>query len=228
MSRRQERELILIVEDDPHVSEMLHTYLRTKQYRLITTPMGEEAIELCRKERPSVVLLDINLPDIDGYEVSRRLRADLATQSLPVIFLTQKHEREHRLAALQTGDDFITKPFDMEELYLRIRNAVHQARYRAGIDRVSGLPGAPLVEAQLKTLLQRTEWAVLLVSVEGFERFERAYGHLVEKFVEYVAQLVRDVVDQAGNFEDFCGRVDVVQYVVVTTPSRVADLRARI
>jgi GGDEF domain-containing protein len=116
----------------------------------------------------------------------------------------------------------------MEELYLRIRNAVRQARYRAGIDHVSGLPGGPLVEAQLKTLLQRTDWAVLLVSVEGFERFERAYGHLVAKFVEYVAQLVRGVVDRAGDFGDFCGRVDVVQYVIVTTPFRVADLRTQL
>jgi len=229
MPRRQDKELILIVEDDRDISEMLCTYLRTKQYRMATTPMGEDVLDICRRERPSLILLDINLPGIDGYEVCRRLRDNLATSNLPVIFLTRNKSRESKLAGFQTGgSDYITKPFDMEELYLRVSNAIRLSKYRAGVDSVSGLPSGPLVEEQLKSLLHRDDWAVLLVSVEGFRHFERTYGHLRDKFAAYVAQLIRDAVDQAGNFEDFVGRVDTVQYIVITTMPRVPRLRQRI
>ena len=191
MPRPQDRDLILIVEDDGDVSEMLCTYFRTKQYRLATTPMGSEVLELCSRDRPSLVLLDINLPDIDGYEVCRRLRDNLATSNLPVIFLTQEKARDSKLAGFQIGgSDYITKPFDMEELYLRVSNTIRLSKYRAGLDTISGLPSGPLVEEQLKALLFRDEWAVLLVSIEGFGHFERRYGHLKEKFAAYVAQLV--------------------------------------
>jgi PleD family two-component response regulator len=229
MPRPQDKDLILIVEDDQDVSDMLCTYLRTKQYRLAATPIGEDVIDLCRQDQPSLVLLDINLPGIDGYEVCRRLRDNLSTSNLPVIFLTRKKTRESKLAGFQIGgNDYITKPFDMEELYLRVNNAIRLSKHRAGIDNVSGLPSGPLVEEQLKTLLHRDDWAVLLVSVEGFGHFERTYGHLKDKFAAYVAQLVRQSVDQVGNFEDFCGRVDTVRYIIITTPPRLPRLRQRI
>ncbi len=224
-----DKELILIVEDDRDISEMLCTFLRTKQYRLITTPMGEEVLDICRRENPGLILLDINLPDIDGYEVCRRLRANLATRSVPVIFLTQKREREDRLTGFESGgDDYITKPFDMEELYLRVNNILRRAKHRAGIDSITELPMGPPVEAQLKSLLNRDNWALVLVAVEGLEEFLRTHAHLKEKLIGYVAQIVKHSVDQVGNFEDFVGRVGVAEFIIITTPPRVARLKERI
>ena len=222
-----DKDLILIVEDDPYISQMLSTYLSTKRYRLVTTAMGREALPICQAEKPSLVLLDINLPDIDGYEVCRILRGNLATSTLPILFLTQKKLQEERLAGLQVGaNDYITKPFDMEELYLRVRNAIRQAEHQAGIGHVSHLPEGPLIAEQLKALLYRSNWAVLSVRVERFDRFLEQYGHLEDKFVQYVGQLVRQATDDAGNFEDFVGRVATVHLIVITTPERVDRLRA--
>ena len=192
MLKHQEKDLIMIVEDDHDISEMLCAYLRTKQFRSVATPMGKDVLELCRQERPNLILLDINLPDIDGFEVCRRLRANLATSNLPIIFVSQKADREARIAAFENGgNDYITKPFDMEELYLRVSNTLRLQRYRACIDNVSGLPSGPLVEEQLKTLLHRRNWALVLITVKEFEHFEYAYSHLKDKFAAYVAQLVR-------------------------------------
>jgi DNA-binding response OmpR family regulator len=223
------KDLILIVEDDPYISQMLSTYLSTKRYRLTTTPMGQEALPLCRIEMPSLVLLDINLPDIDGYEVCRQLRENLATSTLPILFLTQKKLQEDRLAGLRVGaNDYITKPFDMEELYLRVRNAIHRSKHRAGIGHTSRLPEGPLVSEQLKTLLYSPDWAILSVRVENYQQFAEAYGHLEGKFVQFMGQLVRQAVDEAGNFGDFVGRAGTVHFIVVTTPARIDRLRARI
>ena len=225
----KERDQILIVEDDQNVAEMLCTFLRTKKYRLLTTPMGEDVVEICQRERPSLVLLDINLPDIDGYEVCRRLRENLATSSIPIVFLTQKNLRQDKICGLDLGaDDYITKPFDMDELHLRMRSVLRRAKYRAGIDQASGLPGGPLVEGRLKALLSREDWAILLVSVENFDYFTRQYRHLKGKFAQYIGQLVRRAVNDLGNFEDFVGRVGTVEFIVVTTPPRVLRLQERI
>jgi CheY-like chemotaxis protein len=229
MLKGQERDLILIVEDDQEVSDMLCTYLRTKRYRLATTPMGGDVLVLCQVERPNLILLDINLPDMDGYQVCRLLRKNLATSTLPILFLTQRRQREERLQGLQVGaDDYITKPFDVEELHLRMRNALRRSKHRAGIGQVSGLPEGPLVAEQLKELLYGKEWAVVSIRVTGFTRFTDAYRHLKDKFIHYVGQLVRQSVDEAGNFEDFVGRVGTIDYIVITTPHRVARLRENI
>jgi CheY-like chemotaxis protein len=229
MAKRQDQSLILIVEDDQDLSEMLCTYLRTKRYRLAATAMGGDVLDLCQAEHPNLVLLDINLPDIDGYEVCRRLRSNLATSTLPILFLTQKREQADRLVGLQVGaDDYITKPFDVEELHLRVRNALRKSTYRAGIGQVSRLPEGPLIAEQLKKLLYKSEWAVLSIRVEDFWRFASAYRHLEDKFIHYVGQLVRQAVDEVGNFEDFVGRVGTVDYVVMTTPHRISRLEATI
>jgi DNA-binding response OmpR family regulator len=221
--------LILIVEDDPYISQMLSTYLGTKRYRLATTPMGEEVLSICEAEQPDLVLLDINLPDIDGYEVCRRLRDNLATSTLPILFLTQKKLPKERLTGLQVGaNDYITKPFDMEELYLRVRNAIRQAKHRAGIGNTSHLPEGPLVSEQLKTLLYLSDWAILSARVEGFDQFADSYPHLEAKFVQFVGQLIRQATDEVGDFEDFVGRVGTVDFVVITTPGHVERLRDRI
>jgi DNA-binding response OmpR family regulator len=224
-----DKDLILIVEDDPYISQMLCTYLGTKRYRLATTPMGEEVIPICEAEHPSLVLLDINLPDIDGYEVCRRLRDNLATSTMPILFLTQNKLPKERLAGLQVGaNDYITKPFDMEELYLRVRNAIRQAKHRAAIGCTSRLPEGPLVSEQLKTLLYRSDWAILSVRVEDFAQFADSYAHLEAKFVQFMGQLIRQATDEVGNFEDFVGRVGTVDFLVITTPGHVERLRERI
>ncbi len=224
----KERPLILIVEDDPNISDMLITFLRTKQYRAIATPFGGSVVEICQNHSPHLILLDINLPDVNGYEVCRRLRDNLATRNTPIIFLTQKNQRDDRIVGLDSGaDDYITKPFDMEELRLRINNAMRRARYQSSIDQASGLPSGPLVEEQLKTLLYRQDWALMVVGVENFSCFTGAYRHLKDKFASYVAQLLRQTVDEIGGGDDFVGRVGTVQFIIITDPARVMRLRAR-
>jgi PleD family two-component response regulator len=186
-------------------------------------------LPLCQAEPPSLVLLDIKLPDIDGYEVCRRLRRNLGTSTLPILFLTQKRLREDRLNGLRVeANDFISKPFDMEELHLRVRNAIIEARYRAGIGQTSGLPEGQLVTEQLKALLYKPDWAILSIRVENFHRFASSYGHLEDKFVRFVGQLIRRTADRAGSFEDFVARVGPLHFVVLTTPPRLVLLRERI
>ena len=119
---------LLVTEDDTDISFMLKVYFTGLGYDVDTALRGSEALEKTRHALPHLVILDIMLPDIDGYEVCRRLRTNMRTSHIPVIFLTQKDERSDRLQGLELGaDDYITKPFDIEELKLRVQGAIRRS-----------------------------------------------------------------------------------------------------
>ncbi len=116
---------ILIVEDDLDIAEMLNAYFRVQGYEVFTVNWGEDGVRAAQTVLPDLMILDIRLPDIDGYEVARRVRTDRRTNEIPIIFLTEKRERIDRLQGFEVGaDDYITKPFDVQELRLRVRNAL--------------------------------------------------------------------------------------------------------
>ncbi len=132
---------ILIVEDDPDVAEMLNAYFRVQGYEVFTVNWGEDGVRAGQSVAPDLIILDIRLPDIDGFEVARRLRSDRRTNEIPIIFLTEKRDRGDRLQGLEVGaDDYITKPFDVQELRLRVRNALKRVSQGSLTNPVSGLP----------------------------------------------------------------------------------------
>jgi len=113
---------LLVVEDDADIANMLKIYFSGLDYIVDTAPRGSVALEKTRQVLPHLIILDIMLPDIDGYEVCRTLRTNTRTSHIPVIFLTQKDERSDKLQGLELGaDDYITKPFDSEILILKIK-----------------------------------------------------------------------------------------------------------
>jgi len=149
---------ILVVEDDLDVAEMLNAYFRVQGYEVFTVNWGEDGVRACQTTNPDLVVLDIRLPDIDGYEVARRLRTDRRTQDVPIIFLTEKRDRVDRLHGLELGaDDYITKPFDVQELRLRVRNALRRASQGSLNNPVSGLPDGALVDEKLNELIKNCE-----------------------------------------------------------------------
>lgn len=122
---------ILIVDDDPIGQEAMRGILSNGDYRLSFASGGEEAIVSAAAHLPDLVLLDIMMPDLDGFEVCRRLRANPLTSGMPVVFLTALEDNESRLAGIEAGaDDFISKPFNKTELRARVRTITRLNRYR--------------------------------------------------------------------------------------------------
>ena len=145
---------ILVVEDDFDISNMLRIYFAGQGYEVQVAPRGGDALAMTRKQLPNLIVLDIMLPDMNGYDVCRELRQTTRTSHIPIIFLTQKDERSDKIAGLELGaDDYITKPFDIEELKLRVQNAISSANRHAQIDDKSGLPTGRLIEEHLRSLM---------------------------------------------------------------------------
>lgn len=119
---------ILIVEDEASTAEMLTAYFSSLGYQVSHAGWGQDAVTMATRIQPDLVVLDIHLPDIDGYEVCLRLRSQPRTEHTPVIFLTERRERVDRLTGLELGAvDYITKPFDVQELRFRVRNALRRS-----------------------------------------------------------------------------------------------------
>ena len=119
---------ILVVEDEFETVEMLHTYLEFCGYEVLSTAWGKDVQEICRESHPDLIILDIQLPDIDGYEVYRELCNTQQTSHIPVIFLTKVVDDDLKATSRAKGGlDYITKPFDLEELERRVRGALRLA-----------------------------------------------------------------------------------------------------
>ncbi len=208
---------ILVVEDDPDVAEMLNAYFHVQGYEVYTVNWGEDGVRAAQTNHPDLVILDIRLPDIDGYEVARRLRDDRSTQAIPIIFLTEKRERADRLEGLGVGaDDYITKPFDVQELRLRVRNALNRVGQGSLTNPVSGLPEGALVDERLNEILGQEGWAALLVSIENLNAFHEAYGFVAsDDVLRAVSLMIINTMHEFGGFEDFLGQIGSAAFILL-------------
>lgn len=221
---------ILVVEDDLDVAEMLNAYFRVQGYEVFTVNWGEDGVRACQTIHPDLVVLDIRLPDIDGYEVARRLRVDRRTQDVPIIFLTEKRDRADRLHGLELGaDDYITKPFDVQELRLRVRNALRRVSQGSLTNPVSGLPDGALVDERLNELMNKGNWSLLLVSLINLDAFRDAYGFVAsDDVMRAVSLMIHNAMREVGSPDDFLGHLTPTDFVLAVAPSNLPTIQERV
>lgn len=217
---------ILIVEDDPDVAEMLTAYFRSQEYEVFTVNWGEDGVRSALQVNPDLAILDIRLPDIDGYEVARRLRTDRRTANIPIIFLTEKRDRADKLQGLEIGaDDYITKPFDIQELRLRVRNALTRVSQGTLTNPVTGLPEGALVDEKLSEVLGKDGASLLFVSIENMGSFREAYGFVAsDDVLRAVSLMIVNTMREFSRPEDFLGHLSSAEFILVVPPSNLAAL----
>ncbi len=167
---------ILVVDDTPANVRLLESVLRPRGYEMLTAGSGPEALEAVTRDRPDLVLLDILMPGMDGYEVCRRLRATPAGAVLPVVMITASGDEEKRRALEAGADDFIAKPFDQAELLARVQSLLRVKEYH------------DLVESQAAELADwnRTLEARVDEQVAELERLARLRRFLSPQIAELV------------------------------------------
>jgi DNA-binding response OmpR family regulator len=224
------KQKILVVEDDLDVADMLNAYFRVQGYEIFTVNWGEDGVRACLTSRPDIIILDIRLPDIDGYEVARRLRDNRRTADIPIIFLTEKREHSERIQGLEVGaDDYITKPFDVQELRLRVRNVLHRAEQDTLTNPVTGLPDGKLVDERVAECLHKINWAMLIVSLENLDAFREAYGFVAsDDVLRAVSLMINNAVKESGSPEGFLGHLNPTDFVLITEPDQTTALQERI
>jgi diguanylate cyclase (GGDEF)-like protein len=221
---------LLIVEDDFDISNMLRIYFDSQGYETIVATRGKEALDICRRNLPNLVILDIMLPDINGYEVCTQLRSNLRTSHIPIIFLTQKDERSDQITGLERGaDDYITKPFDLQLLMLRVQGALRRANWLNLTSPVTGLPSSKLVEDQLRQIIRRQDWAVLYIGINHIDDFNDVYGFVAgDDVLRFTVMILAEVVDEIGTGSEFIGHIGGDDFLIISEPESAPKIKERL
>ncbi len=221
---------ILVVEDDFDIANMLRIYFTGQGYDVSVAPRGGDALELTREKLPNLIVLDIMLPDMDGYTVCKQLRTTTRTSHIPIIFLTQKDERSDRITGLELGaDDYITKPFDIEELKLRVQNAISRADRESLTDPRTGLPAGRLIEEQLRRIIQSDDWALIDGRIQDFDAFNDVYGFVAgDDVLRFTSMMIGEILDEFGTEDDFIGHAGGDNFIIITAQEAAEAIRDRI
>ncbi|MFG1695185.1 response regulator transcription factor [Nonomuraea sp. NPDC049309] len=204
--------VVLVVDDEPNIRELLLDALEVNGFRVRTAASGTQALRSVGRQRPDLVLLDVMLPDLDGFAVAQRLRPDGGGP--PVLFLTARDTVEDRIAGLTAGgDDYVTKPFSLEEVVLRIRAILRRTgardeRFDDGLLRYADLELDEETHAVRRSgrhiHLSPTEFALLRYLMINAERvvskaqiLDRVWDHgfdadsrIVESYISYLRRKI--------------------------------------
>ena len=217
---------ILVVEDDPVIVRVLRAMLEVEGFAAAVVPTGEEAIEYALREVPHLVLLDLMLPHMDGFEVVRHLRANVKTAHIPVVILSARHDTADKVRAFETHvDDYLTKPFNVEELLARIRTQLRHVQENL-LSPLTGLPGGLQVERAIaQRLREATPWAILYLDLDHFKAYNDVYGFLRgNDLIRLLARAAALAVREQGGQTDFLGHIGGDDFVIITSPDRMDAL----
>ncbi len=218
-----EKATILVADDDPKVRELLRIFLDKAGYRVILAGNGTEAISMAGEKMPDVILVDVMMPQMDGFEVCRQLRNDTRIGHVPILMLTSRSALGDKLSGFESGaDDYVTKPFDLDELLARIRALLRRAREIPVRNPLTGLPGNRLLEEELRYRLQSGgHWALLYIDMDNFKAFNDAYGFVRgDEAIRLLARLIQESVAEKGSPDDFIGHIGGDDFAVITRPEQ--------
>jgi len=222
---------ILVVDDDRNLRKIIQTNLELAGYDVSTAPNGEEALKLLDVMQPDLVVLDVMMPLMDGYEVARRIRRHPSNTHVPIIMLTAKSEVEDKLAGFEAGaDDYITKPFGPQELLARVRAKIRRVEVDASLSPLTRLPGNLAIEAELRRRIDAKEpFAVLYLEMDNFKAFNDVYGFTHgDEAIQLVASSAVDVVRRRGTAHDSGRNMGGDDFIIVTLPPRAEEIAREI
>ncbi|MGZ5351632.1 MAG: GGDEF domain-containing response regulator [Actinomycetota bacterium] len=224
---------VLVVDDDPFIARLLEIELKAAGYEVRVANDGRQALDLARERCPELVLADVMMPVMDGFELTRQLRADSRTASVSVIMLTARGLSADKLEGFSVGaDDYIVKPFDTPELLARIRGVLRRAKEMRQQSPLTGLPGNVRIEDEIEgRVLSGLGFAVLYADLDHFKAYNDHYGFMRgDQVIQFTAGLIQQAATDAGSPGTFVGHVGGDDFVVVCQEDeaqRLADLIVR-
>lgn len=213
---------ILIIEDDARIARMLRETLELEGYEPLVAATGEEGVRRALHDQPQLIVCDLILPGIDGFEVVRQLRAGTRTRHIPILILSARHDVDYKVRALERANDYLTKPFDTDELMARIRAHLRMHQTNA-LSPLTGLPSGLAVENAINMCLRTSApWAILYPDLDHFKAYNDCYGPLAgNNLIRLLASIIEETVQELGNSTDFVGHFGGDDFAVITTPDRV-------
>lgn len=221
---------ILVVEDDLVIGRMLQATLEAEGYTAVVAHTGEEGIVYALREVPQLIILDLMLPGINGFQVVQQLRANAKTAHIPVVILSARHDTADKVRAFESRvDDYLTKPFNSDELLARIRTQLRHVEETL-LNPLTRLPSGLRVERAIdQQLSSDTPWSILYIDLDNFKAYNDVYGFLRgNELIRLLAHVATESLREEGNITDFVGHIGGDDFVIITTPDRVEPICLRL
>ncbi|MFA5779196.1 MAG: response regulator [Elusimicrobiota bacterium] len=226
---------ILIIDDDESIRILVETTLNMKGYLTCCAPNGLIGLEMLHREKPDLILLDLDMPILSGDEVCKKIREDIAFAHLPIIVLTGSRKFGDKVKLLEMGaDDYILKPFNKGELLARVKNVLYRLKRSLDANPLTRLPGnGTIVEELNKRIKEKNnlenDFAVCYLDINHFKAFNDYYGFLRgDEIIKTTVCVIVDAVRGQGIDDDFIGHIGGDDFVVVTIPEKIDIVCRRI
>jgi diguanylate cyclase (GGDEF)-like protein len=216
-------DVILVADDDPDILRFVELNLRLEGYEVLTASDGEQALTVAHDRVPSLVILDVMMPKLDGYQVCQRLRTEGRTSGVCIIMLTAKSMSADKVLGLTAGaDDYISKPFDPMELVARVKTTLRRTREMRSVSPLTGLPGNVQIESEMQRRVGAAEtFAVLWLDLDNFKAFNDRYGFIRgDSAINYLATVLRDATTE----QQFIGHIGGDDFVALTSAEECESL----
>jgi diguanylate cyclase (GGDEF)-like protein len=220
-SERPVRESILVVEDDRFIARLLQVELSGAGYDVWIANDGVEALGVAFERCPDLILADVMMPNMDGFEMTRRLRSDPRTEAVSIIMLTARGLAADKLEGLTAGaDDYVVKPFDNEELLARVHGVLRRAAYMRAQSPLTGLPGNVRIEDEIQARLNAGEpFALMYLDLDNFKAYSDRYGFVRgDGALRATGGLIQETAKAVAGATTFVGHIGGDDFVVVTSP----------
>ncbi len=212
---------ILVIDDTEFMVKLISDILNDAGYEVISARRGAEGLLKVRSEKPDLVILDIVMPDMNGFEVCKILRDDESNNLMPIIILTAQDNEDDKLTALELGaDDYIIKPFNPRELLSRVKNTLRRIDRNRWANPLTGLRGNLEIQADLNSRIALDEkFAVLYTDLDNFKAYNDVYGFASgDRAIKLNADILLDNVSLFGHARDFIGHIGGDDFVIITVP----------
>ncbi|MBI5416593.1 response regulator [Candidatus Poribacteria bacterium] len=218
---------ILLIEDDEDTLTFMSHGLEMLGYYPIPTRNAVEAIERIVKEEPDMVILDLMLPGMNGFEICRKLKDNYFTAHIPIIIVSAKGEIDNRVKGLSIGaDDYITKPFDPLELDARIKALLRRVRRDLYANPLTRLPGNVAIEEEISDCVSSGDrFAVCYLDVDNFKAFNDNYGFANgDTVIKLTARIIENAIKDSNAPRGFIGHIGGDDFIFIIPPEKIDEI----
>ena len=218
---------ILIIDDSDLFTKIITDILLDANYDVISAGSGEEGLIKVPLEKPDLVILDVILPGIDGFQVCKLLRADYRNNLMPIIILSSQCNEEDKLTGLELGaDDYIIKPFNPREVLSRVKNTLVRIERNRHVNPLTGLYGNNMIQEEITNKICSNDlFSLIYADLDNFKAYNDIYGFANgDRAIKLTADIICDNIRLVGGDNDFIGHVGGDDFIIITYPMNVDNI----
>jgi diguanylate cyclase (GGDEF)-like protein len=223
----EEKQRILLVDDEPQLVKVIKMRLEGAGYFVLSAGTGQEALKLVKEENPDLIILDIVMPDIDGFQICNILRSQYKTSHIPIIFLSAMRGVEDKIKGFNIGaDDFLTKPFVSGELLARVNNILIKNSALKLSSPLTGLPGNVSIRKETaRRIANGGQYSWIYFDLDNFKEYNDHYGFLQgDDVIHFISEILVEALEKKGNGNDFLGHIGGDDFIVISTIEKTEDI----